>query len=87
MPANFDGTSAEPQPNKNTEDVNNRKNKENIPNEQLSEKEEQKRTNHGLTALLRTIKNNPKRRFRMDPYGQQQEKEYTETTYERFIHQ
>ena len=29
---------------------------------------------------------NPKRRFGMDPYGQQQEKKYTETTYGRFIH-
>ena len=29
MPANLDGTSAEPQSNKNTEDVDNRKNKEN----------------------------------------------------------
>ena len=67
MPANFDGTSAEPQPNKNTEDVNNRKNKENIPNEQLSEKEEQKRTNHGLTAPLRTIKNQSKKEIQNGP--------------------
>ena len=42
MPANFDGTSAEPQPNKNVEDINNRKNKENTSNkEQISGKEEQ----------------------------------------------
>ena len=67
MPANFDGTSAEPQPNKNTEDVNHRKNKENMPNEQLSEKEEQKRTNHGLTALLRTIKNQSKKKIQNGP--------------------
>ena len=38
MSANFDGTNLEPQPNKNTEDVNNRKNKENMPNQELSEK-------------------------------------------------
>ena len=43
MSANFDGTNAEPQPNKNTEDVNNRKNKENMPNEELSEKKEQEK--------------------------------------------
>ena len=43
MPANFDGTNAEIQPNKNTEDMNNRKNKENNSNEeQISEKKEQK---------------------------------------------
>ena len=42
IPANFDCTSAELQPNKNTEDINNRKNKEKISNkEQTSEKEEQ----------------------------------------------
>ena len=39
MLANFDGTTAEFQPNKNTEDINNRKNKENTSNEeQISEK-------------------------------------------------
>ena len=43
MSANFDGTNPEPQPNKNTEDVNNRKNKENMPNEELSEKKEQEK--------------------------------------------
>ena len=32
MPANFDGTSAELQPSKNT-DINNKKNKENTSNE------------------------------------------------------
>ena len=43
MPANFDGTSVEIQPNKNIEDVNNSKNKENTSNEeQIPEKEEQK---------------------------------------------
>ena len=34
MPANFDGTSAELQPNKNSEDINNRKNKKNTSNEE-----------------------------------------------------
>ena len=44
MSVNFDGTSADLQPNKNTEDINNRKNKENASNEeQISEKEEQKK--------------------------------------------
>ena len=32
MPANFHRTSAEPQSNKNAEDINNRKNKENTSN-------------------------------------------------------
>ena len=46
MSVNFDGTSADLQPNKNTEDINNRKNKENASNEeQISGKEEQKK-NH-----------------------------------------
>ena len=43
MPANPDRISAEPKPNKNTEDINNRKNKENMPHEELSEKDEQKK--------------------------------------------
>ena len=34
MPANFEGTSAELQPNKNSEDINNRKNKKNTSNEE-----------------------------------------------------
>ena len=33
MATNSDGTSVELQPNKNTEDINNRKNKENTSNE------------------------------------------------------
>lgn len=42
MPANLDGISTEPQSNKNTEDLDNRKNKENTLNEkQISQKEEQ----------------------------------------------
>ena len=42
MSPNFDGISADLQPNKNTEDTNNKKNKENMPNEeQISEKERQ----------------------------------------------
>ena len=46
MSVNFDGTSGDLQPNKNTEDINNRKNKENASNEeQISGKEEQKK-NH-----------------------------------------
>ena len=46
MSVNFDGTSADLQPSKNTEDINNRKNKENASNEeQISGKEEQKK-NH-----------------------------------------
>ena len=41
MSGNSNGTSAELQPNKNTEDINFRKNKENMSNEeQISEKEE-----------------------------------------------
>ena len=34
MSASFEGTSAELQPNKNTEDIANRKNKENTSNEE-----------------------------------------------------
>ena len=52
MPANFDGTSAEIQPDKNKEDINNRKNKENTSNEEeISEKEKQteQRKNKSLT--------------------------------------
>ena len=42
MPANFYGTSAGLQSNKNIEDINNRKNKENTSNEEeISENEEQ----------------------------------------------
>ena len=42
MSANFDDTSGELQGNKNTEDINNRKNKEITSNEeQISEKDEQ----------------------------------------------
>ena len=44
MPANFDSANAEPQRNENTEDINDRKNKENTSNEkQISEKEEQRK--------------------------------------------
>ena len=44
MSGNFDGISAEPQPNKNTADIDNRKVKENIWNEeQILEKEERKK--------------------------------------------
>ena len=43
MPANFDGTSAEPQPNKNVEDINNRKNKENTSNKSGKEEQTQQR--------------------------------------------
>ena len=44
MPANFDCSSAEPQSNNNTEDINNRKNKENTSNKaQILEKEEQRK--------------------------------------------
>ena len=40
MSVNFGGTNAEPQPNKNTDDINNRKNKENTSNkEQISERQ------------------------------------------------
>ena len=43
MPANFDGASAVLQPNKDTEDINNRKNKATSSNEeQMSEKEGKK---------------------------------------------
>ena len=74
MPANPDGTSTEPQPNKNTEDINNSKNKNDTSNkEQISEKEkqtEQEKSNHELTFLLQTIKVNPSRRFEGDSYGQ-----------------
>ena len=43
MPANPNGNSAEPQTNKNTEDINNGKNKKNTSNEeQISEKKEEK---------------------------------------------
>ena len=38
-----------------------------MPNEQLSEKEEQKRTNHELTALLRNIKNQSKKKIQNGP--------------------
>ena len=42
MSANFDSTSAELQPNKNTEDTNNSQNKENTSNEeQIPEKEKE----------------------------------------------
>ena len=60
MSANFDGTNAESQPNKNTKDINNSKNKKDTSNkEQIPEKNKQNkgRTSHGLTVLLRTIKN------------------------------
>ena len=41
MSGNSNGTSTELQPNKNTEDINFRKNKKNMSNEeQISEKEE-----------------------------------------------
>ena len=44
MPTNFDSANAEPQRNENTEDINDRKNKENTSNEkQISEKEEQRK--------------------------------------------
>ena len=76
MPANFDGTSAEPQPNKNIEDINNRKNKHNTSNkEQISGKEEQRqqrKSNHGLTILpdmtdTRTIKDQSKKKIQNGP--------------------
>ena len=44
MRANFDGTNAEHQPKKNTEDIKSRKNQKNTSNEkQISEKKEQKK--------------------------------------------
>ena len=60
MSVNFDSTNAESQPNKNTKDINDSKNTEDTSNkEQIPEKNKQNkgRTNHGLTLLLRTIKN------------------------------
>ena len=51
-------------------------------------KQNKGKTNHGLTPLLRIKdpKINPTRRFRLDTYGQQQEKEHTQTNYGRFTH-
>ena len=88
MPANFDGTNAEIQPNKNTEDMNNRKNKENNSNEeQISEKKRAKMEQiMGQLSFYGPPKINANRRFRINPYGQQQEKEDKETTYGKFIH-
>ena len=52
MSGNSNGTSAELQPNKNTEDINFRKNKENMSNEEQYQKKKNKnRVNHGLTVL------------------------------------
>ena len=79
MPANFDGTSAEPtptplpsspQPKKNKEDINNRTNKENTSNEeQISEKKKNKnRTNHGLTLTANNNRKNIKRPLKEDLY-------------------
>ena len=64
MLAKFDGTCTEHQPNKNKEVINNRNNKENTSNiEQISEKKSNGRTNHGLTVLLRTIKDQTKQKI------------------------
>ena len=60
MLAKFDGTCTEHQPNKNKEGINNI-NTSNI--EQISEKKSNGRTNHGLTVLLRTIKDQTKQKI------------------------
>ena len=88
MPVNFDGTSAELQPNKNTDYVNNSKNKENTSNEeQISEKEEQKKKKPWADYPFTDHKKiNLNRRFRIEPYRQQEGEEQIETTYGRFIH-
>ena len=80
MSPKFDGASAELQPNKNTEDINNKKkiNKKNkhIENElekksnpeQISEKEERRKNKSWADCPLT---DHPNRRSRMDCYGKQ----------------
>ena len=65
MPANFDGTTSELQPNKTTESINNIKNEEKTSNEEKKRtntkkkrkiqkkknKQNKRRTNHGLIVL------------------------------------
>ena len=89
MSANFDGSwafSAELQPNKNTKHVNDRKNNKKTSNqEQISEKEEQTKQGKNKSKAGSPLTDH-QRSIWMDPSGQQQEEEHTETTYGRFLH-
>ena len=89
MLANFDGTTAEFQPNKNTEDINNRKNKENTSNEeQISEKEEQKQNKSSADCLLTDHRNSIQTEdSEWSLMVNNKRKNIKETTYGRFIHQ
>ena len=67
MPSNLEGTSAESQPKKNVEDINNRKNKEILQIKKKKNKQKKGRKNQGLTVVLRAIKNQSKQKIENGP--------------------
>ena len=52
MPSNLEGTSAESQPKKNIEDINNRKNEENTSNKEKEEQTEERKKKSGADCRL-----------------------------------